>query len=617
MPFRRLGERWPELGQRRLGAGEIGGGVADPAAALKAAVLATSPIAYHPCDDASGASTLADATGNNRPLDVHTPAQVTFEQNGKVGKCLKIDNATATYTIDWSSALVSAFVPANSSIMWLLKCVNGTKNKVGGLANAAGTYYFAYELRSLVIAHFQSENTVLQTLNTKFGNAPANEWFLLIAVNDETNGNLGYYINRDYIPDVRASNLPGFSVSVDGNSGLISEFDGGSVYLQHVAEWNKVITQSEVNGFCDLIFGTEEYTLAYDMRDDFTTNDDAPITSPRTAEPGPGTGTAVDTGNNFSIASGQLTFSTRVGDNDPRLFYGSVAKPNLNSPSALVKGFVGKVTPGRLRMGFGDVTTARPAEAAINVFSTTLGVHPNGASLTLATVTGVEHQVAGFLRRFGVYFLVKGGAYSEWTLVYVDNQDLATTLYPGISENVTGSATLANTLRVCNLPVTNFSSFALVDTRVAGKVSASQTFTHTADCGIELTIDEMVTGVNIIELVFRKQDATNYWSIQINASGDCNLIETVAGSPTTRGTSSGLLAADSRVFLQLFGTTIRGIRQNGLNNSVMWTYTSAANFATETDGELLNVGDGQVCDLIVWPRTLAAADAAYLDAALA
>lgn len=588
-------------------------GISDPAAAFKAAALALpSIVAYHTCDEASG-TTLADATGNNRTLTIARPDDVTFRQDGQIGKCIKITNISASYTVKLSAALLSALDPTNFAIILLLKVPTTAEAKIyEGWNDDASPDYSAFEIRSGGLSVFLRENGTGVTFNTKYGTNPNNEWVMLTLFNSEGDGNSGYYVNQDYIPDARPSGLAGFDAPLTATAtGMFAEFDGGPGYIQHIIWLNDVPAQADIDNLYTLAFGAEEYALSFDMRDDFPTTDDAPITSPRTAEPGPGTGTATDTGNNFSIASGQLTWAARVGDHDPRLIYGSLTH-------SIRKSILGKVTPGRGAIGFGDATTIRPDEAAVGFFANNFLVFPKGASLTLATATaGSEYSFAVVLRRYGAYYFIKGGSYSEWTLVYVDNQGNNATLYPGIGEYVTSGATTVNTLRVCGMPLA-LSSFGLADSRYAGKVSATQAFTHTADCGIELIIDEMPTAANLIELRFRKQDATNYWKITLDASANLLLIETIAGvDQPPAGTKASTITANSRIFIQCFGTTIRGIYQQAANNVVAWTYSSATNFATETDGEVSITGDGQICDLIVWPRTLAAADAAYLDAALA
>jgi hypothetical protein len=65
------------------------------------------------------------------------------------------------------------------------------------------------------------------------------------------------------------------------------------------------------------------------------------------------------------------------------------------------------------------------------------------------------------------------------------------------------------------------------------------------------------------------------------------------------------------------GTTIKGY----YNTTLAWTYASATNFATETDGKLTALGTGgRISSLIAWPVTLASATltpgAASINAAL-
>src|SRR5690348_3793259 len=62
-------------------------------------------------------------------------------------------------------------------------------------------------------------------------------------------------------------------------------------------------------------------SIAWLFRDEFTTDQAAPLTSPRTSEPpGPGTLTITDTGNHASIVGGKLSFDgTIVATGNPRV----------------------------------------------------------------------------------------------------------------------------------------------------------------------------------------------------------------------------------------------------------------------------------------------------------
>ena len=54
------------------------------------------------------------------------------------------------------------------------------------------------------------------------------------------------------------------------------------------------------------------------FRDDFITDEGAPMVSPRTAEPGPGTWTLVDGGNDVSIVGEELIIADENANNDQR-----------------------------------------------------------------------------------------------------------------------------------------------------------------------------------------------------------------------------------------------------------------------------------------------------------
>jgi len=59
--------------------------------------------------------------------------------------------------------------------------------------------------------------------------------------------------------------------------------------------------------------------IAWTFLDNFTTDDAAPITTPRTCEPGPGTWTVTQTGNDIDLVSGEAVFSGYVSSSDPSL----------------------------------------------------------------------------------------------------------------------------------------------------------------------------------------------------------------------------------------------------------------------------------------------------------
>jgi hypothetical protein len=156
----------------------------------------------------------------------------------------------------------------------------------------------------------------------------------------------------------------------------------------------------------------------------------------------------------------------------------------------------------------------------------------------------------------------------------------------------------------------NASDYGLATQQLAGARAPGDTFTHEANCLIEFTVATLPGAGTQIELRFRVQDATNYWQVTVDSTGALDLDEVVAGVVTQRGTAAGVIANGDRIVITAVGQTIKVYEANTLRI----TYATAANFATETDGELETEGTGgAVTDIVSWPRTLSGAALAELQ----
>lgn len=345
------------------------------------------------------------------------------------------------------------------------------------------------------------------------------------------------------------------------------------------------------------------------LRDDFTTNAAAPLASPRTAEPGPGTLTLIQTDGQFSISGGKLAFPAQttpvVGD---LTFYGD------SQNRAAGRALVGAIRLSALASGcsIGLSTGAYvfyPTYgfmfdvAAITTFPTGVA----GAALSLAT----DYTVAVVMRGTGAWLFIKGGIYTNWTLLHVVSTGTGA-LYPGFG-NYNAAGTL-DTFRVRDLPAPFDDDYGLATDRLAGAVSTGATFVHEANCVIEWTQTTLPSSSDT-EVDFRRQDANNRWFVEAQTGGSLRLVEVVSGVETVRGaTAAGIVANGHRIVVVADGTTIRAYS----NNVLRITYSNANNFATETNGQMRQLGTGgAVSDLITWPRVLSGAAATYLDQAVA
>jgi len=351
--------------------------------------------------------------------------------------------------------------------------------------------------------------------------------------------------------------------------------------------------------------------LTFLLRDDFITAASAPLTSPRTAEPGPGTLTITDTGNNLSISSGGLQVANGTSAwGDPGIR--SVASFARLAGRAAVINFTVTGSAKFAQFGWDDNASGELLVSTYFSNGTVLKAYDNGTLTGNLDAYGqVAYKLAVVLRATGAFHFIKGGTFTDWTLIWVGNAGTATPLYAAWL-GYTLPGTLDN-FRVLDLPAPFGTDYGIATDREVGAVSAGTTFTHEANCVIEWT-QTTVPSAGETEVFIRVQDASNYWRVMVTSAGTFILYEVVAGTPTSRASAATVVSNGHRIVIVADGTTIRGYS----NNVLRWTYSSASNFATETDGELDALGTGgAVSDVVAWPRTLSGVAAAYLNAAVA
>lgn len=347
------------------------------------------------------------------------------------------------------------------------------------------------------------------------------------------------------------------------------------------------------------------------LRDDFTTNASAPLTSPRSCEPGPGTLTLVQNDGQLSVSASALSFpaqSTPV--------YGDLGLYSAAIPRVAGRALVYSInlsTVSYCRAGFNN------GSAAADVFLDTLGIAPGGINICVSSAidngageslsTSTVYKIAITQRSTGTLgFLWRAGT---WKLIWVFIT--ANTASPRVSfSNYSAIGTLDN-FRVLDLPAPFGTDYGLATTLLSGSQSASQAFTHEAN-GLVYFDSITKPSSGVVRVAVRYVDDNNCWIQEVNSSGDLKLIEKVAGVESTRITSAGVYTSGHRSSLIFDGTTIRQYS----NNVLRGTYASASNFATATAGKILDLGTGgAVSDVNSWPRALSGSAASLLDQAVA
>jgi hypothetical protein len=341
------------------------------------------------------------------------------------------------------------------------------------------------------------------------------------------------------------------------------------------------------------------WTPVYLLRDEFTSDESAPLASPRTAEPGPGTLTIGDSGTNVSVSSGKINLS---GNNTYTSNYAHGAGV------ARVAGRTVRIVAEQsgsciAYLGWIDrLPTDRFYYAGRFLFGGLDFSHGNGGSagtgVTIANNT--QYAVSTILRAVG-YFLLNGN-----TLLWVGNAGNEATLYPIANMYSSGQTIRVDSMRVVDLPAPFDSDFGLATQRTASP-SAGATATAEANALVEFTWTA-ATG-ETLELDVRRTDDDNRWILRCSQAGSTiKLIERNAGVETERASAAQTWTNGTayRIVAIVDGNVIRTFVANVAKN----TYSSASFNNTATGVKVSHAGT----DLVCWPRTLSGSALAILEA---
>jgi hypothetical protein len=361
--------------------------------------------------------------------------------------------------------------------------------------------------------------------------------------------------------------------------------------------------------------------FAYLLRDDFLTADDAPIASPRPAEPGPGT--------------------LVLTDNDP----GGSSGPSISGENY---NFVAQVTPSSVDQGFSEqngITRSQgltlyarqnfsTVDRFIVCFDDTLALTGNSEhgfsivdtkvaivnynyfdvwSSPLAAAT--DYELAVVVRSSGALYLIKGGSFSEWTLLYLSAARNPATLYAQ-QQNLDGIGGM-RTFRVADLVANGYSlyddDYGLALARSATP-SNGESLSGEADGFDEITWTPAAG--ETLDIMVRRTDDSSTWSIVCAESTASNpdtikIIERNGGN-TERSSAAQTFAAGNtyRIVVRYQGSTIwtwvdedYDIQRN--------QYASASFNQTETGGKVS--GFSSASDYVRWPWTMTGRAQAALE----
>lgn len=187
---------------------------------------------------------------------------------------------------------------------------------------------------------------------------------------------------------------------------------------------------------------------AYLIQDEFTTSRSAGAVNGTAAEPGPGTRFVTDTNGKLSVSAGGklVTVTGGVGQGDPGLWYEPRSR---NAGLLVIVSFTFDAAQG-FNFGF-DTNQVGALRYSINANATALRVTGNqgGAQVTVgALVAATAYIVAIALRSTGLMAFIKGGAFTNWVLIWIDATESTSPVYPAVGANGTTNAWSVDYIRM-------------------------------------------------------------------------------------------------------------------------------------------------------------------------
>jgi len=261
----------------------------------------------------------------------------------------------------------------------------------------------------------------------------------------------GNYDASDTVQNnLRSAMFGGSAISLQMYVGSVSYFNAGTVYL--TGNNPAVSDDGIVETAFDFTVSGPLTFISWLFADEFTTSVVAGSVNGTNAEPGTGTRLVSDSASVMSITGGALTVAAGTAP----LYVSSLAIARVAG-----RVFLFSLNVGISRVIIGVVNSSGVTTGTVNAArrgtfewnGTSLGViTSNSPTITVATVVlGTTYKFAILIRATGQMYFIKGGAFSAWTLLYIDTSNTDASLFP-YSYQVGTTATYA--IDYIHVPVT-------------------------------------------------------------------------------------------------------------------------------------------------------------------
>lgn len=312
--------------------------------------------------------------------------------------------------------------------------------------------------------------------------------------------------------------------------------------------------------------------IVYLLRDEFTTARSAGSVNGTAAEPGPGTRTVVDTNNRVSIADERAVSSSHSDNSTSNAIIVYEGRSRVAGRTLTIRHRNGSVANVIYVAGWSSGATSITGGQTIRTSwqgGSTIDVAPNGVVCAVeveADSTDYIYQIILFT--VGALYLVKGGAFTDWTPLFLDTFENVSTLYPMLNFYkgfLASSDEGYDALRVTDMgaPLDDIATIATLN--VASP--SVQDYTATADQLLLMTVTAPGSLTTEAGIIYRKVDANNHWRAYFNTSGAFNIDSVSGGTPTNRISVAGVISAGATRTIEL---NIRSNKHDAYTYATSW-----------------------------------------------
>lgn len=284
------------------------------------------------------------------------------------------------------------------------------------------------------------------------------------------------------------------------------------------------------------LLGGSASSITYLLRDEFTTDAAAPLATPRTAEPGPGTWNVTDTENVVSISGGALTVAANT------------TQPSVVTTStfAPVPGLVCAVqwaqVSGYMYVGWNDSAARWRGVGLAN------GITPASGPNVPVTNSSYYETATVIAGSQNALFLIKGQSqYPAWVLVWIQTPHNSAVSVVSLASGLNGSRINTGRVRVYSLSAPFTTDYGIATLNIASPTDGAE-YTGDADGIIDLTVTAPGTldgsATTRCGFYYRADsDLSPAWHCYVDGTGAFNL-DTIdaAGTRTNRITAADVIA---------------------------------------------------------------------------